>query len=60
MRPIVSMVNSLEYNLAKYLIKLIKSSIPVTHSVRSNIEVIEKLKNFEFQKGDYLVSDDVV
>ena len=60
MRPIVSMINSPEYNLAKYLDSIIKPGIPATYCVRSNTEVIDYLSRFQFEKGDYCVSYDVV
>jgi hypothetical protein len=59
-RPIVSMVSTPEYELAKYLDKLIKPNMPKCHSIYSNSDLLNKLMNFDHQKGDYCVSFDVV
>jgi hypothetical protein len=59
-RPIVSMINTPEYNLAKYLDTVIKPCIPDTYSITSNVEFIKKLKEFDHQHGDYCISFDIV
>ena len=60
LRPIVSMVNTPVYNLAKYLDKLIKPMIPQRYSINSNVEFIKQMDEFEHQDGDYCISFDVV
>ena len=59
-RPIVSMINTPEYKLAKYLDMLIKPNLPMKYSVKSNTEVLKRLEEFDFQENDYCVSFDVV
>ena len=59
-RPIVSMVNTPVYNLAKYLDSLIKPSIPDKYSISSNTEFLEQLKGFDHKGGDFCISFDVV
>ncbi len=43
LRPIVSMVNTPEYKLARYLDKLIKPNLPQTYSIDSNSDFLRKL-----------------
>ena len=59
-RPIVSMVGTPEYNLARYLDGLIKPNLPTKYSIRSNGEYLELLKTFNHVNSDYVVSFDVV
>ena len=59
-RPIVSMINTPEYDLAKYLDKIIKPYIPSKHSITSNMEFLNQLKEFNHQPDDYCISFDVV
>ena len=59
-RPIVSMVNTPEYRLAKYLDKTIKPFIPSKYSIASNAEFMQKLKDLELHEGDYCMSFDIV
>ena len=47
MRPVISMVGSAEYKLAKYLDGLIKPFIPGVHMVNSTAEFLDKLKTGE-------------
>ena len=47
LRPIKSMVNTLECNLARYLDGLIKPHIPSKYSISSNVEFLSKLKEFK-------------
>ena len=60
LRPVVSMVGTSAYGLAKYLDKVIKPFIPSTYMVSSTSSFIEKVKNFVFGNNDVLVSFDVV
>ena len=59
-RPIVSMINTPEYQLAKFLDQVIKPNIPAKYSICSNAELIERLSVFEQKSGDHCVSFDVV
>ena len=59
-RPIVSMVNTPEYMLAKYLDHIIKPYMPNVYSVTSNKEFLNRLNTFDHQDEDYCVSFDVV
>ena len=59
MRPVISMIGTAEYKLAKYLDEFIKPNINVRHSVDSTSAFMDKLKVFEFKEGDKLVSFDV-
>ncbi len=60
LRPVVSMIGTAEYNIAKYLDKLIKPFIPSTHMLNSTISFLDSIKNFVFSSKDKLVSYDVV
>ena len=59
MRPVISMVGTAEYRLAKYLDTFIKPCINTSHTVSSTSEFIEKLQSFNLTDGDYSVSFDV-
>ena len=60
LRPIVSMVNTPVYNLAKYLDGLIKPLIPNTYTIDSNAAFLEQLRKCNLKSGDYCISFDVV
>ena len=64
LRPVVSMVGTSEYNLAKYLDQLIKPYIPDTYLLQStdasSVFVIERLKQFSINSDNTVVSFDVV
>ena len=60
LRPIVSMVNTPVYNLAKYLDNLIKPMIPSTYCIKSNVQLMERLREFNIKPDDYCISFDVV
>ena len=60
MRPIVSMINTPEYKLAKHLDNVIKPHIPDEYLVTSNKEFLKRLREFEHQDGDWCMSFDVV
>ncbi len=50
--PIVSKVNTPEYQLAKYLVNIIKPFIPAEYSISSTTEFMSKLRNLELIEGD--------
>ena len=58
-RPIVSMIDTPEYKLAKFLDELIKPGIPTTFTVASNREFIERLMQLNHQPDDYCISFDI-
>ena len=60
LRPVVSMINTAEYNLAKYLDKIIKPYIPSKFMLNSTSSFLGRLKEFCFKPTDVLVSFDVV
>ena len=60
LRPVVSMVGTREYNLAKYLDQLIKPYIPDTYLLRSTDDFIERLKQFLINCHNIVLSFDVV
>ena len=59
-RPVVSMVGTPEYNLAKYLDQLIKPYIPDMYLLWSTDNFIERLKQFSINSHNTVVSFDVV
>ena len=59
LRPVVSMVNTSEYEIAKFLDELIKPNIPDKYMLNSTSNFMDKLKSFGFSKTDKLVSFDV-
>ena len=59
LRPLISMISTAEYKLAKYLDDFIKPNINTTYSVNSTSAFMDKLNNFSFSAGDKLVSFDV-
>ena len=60
LRPVVCMIGTAEYNLAKYLDSFIKPNIPSRYMLNSTKMFLNKLKNFIFQSEDKLISFDVV
>ena len=60
LRPVVSMVGTPEYELAKYLDNLIKPHIPDTHLLDSTENFIERLKECPCNNKNTMVSFDVV
>ena len=60
LRPVISMIGSGEYDLAKYLDKLIKPHIPDQFMVSSTSQFLDRLKSIFFLPTDRLVSFDVV
>ena len=59
-RPVVSMIGTAEYNLAQYLVKLIKPHIPSRYMLDSTGSFLTRLREFIFKPDDILVSFDVV
>ena len=59
-RPVVSMLNTAEYPLAKFLDEIIKPHIPSKYMLNSTTSFLQKLKNFCFSQTDILISFDVV
>ena len=59
-RPIVSMINTPEYKLAKHLDKVIKPHIPGKYLISSNAEFLQRLHEFEQRDGDWCISFDIV
>ena len=49
MRPVLSAINTPEYNLAKWLEKQIKSCLIDTYSVLSSSEFVNKISNLEIK-----------
>ena len=60
MRPIVSMVNTPEYELAKYLDDFIKPCIPKQYMLNSTHDFLEKINAFTLKGNEVMVSYDVV
>ena len=60
LRPVVSMVGTPEYKLAKCLDSLIKSHIPDTYVLRSTENFIERLKKCPCNNKNTMVSLEVV
>ena len=59
LRPVISMIGTAEYNLAKYLDKFIKPNINVSYSVDSTSAFMDGIQDFKFSEGDQMVSFDV-
>ena len=59
MRPVVSMIGTAEYQLAKYLDDWIKPHIPSTYMLKSTQEFLTKINEVKIEEGDYCVSFDV-
>ena len=59
-RPVVSMIGTAEYKLAKYLDQIIKPHIPSKYMLSSTWEFLDKLKLFIFKPSDCMISFDVV
>ena len=59
-RPVVSMIGTAEYKLAKYLDQIIKPHIPSKYMLSSTWEFLDKLKLFIFKPSDCMISFDVI
>ena len=60
LRPVVSMINTPEYKLAKFLDGLIKPHIPDRFLLHSTEHFLDSLKDVPYSKKDNMVSFDVV
>ena len=60
LRPVVSMVGTAEYELAKFMDSWIKPHIPCSYMLNSTATFIDRIKSFVFQKTHILVSFDVI
>ena len=60
LRPVVSMINTSEYFLAKYLDTFIQPNIPISYSVNSTCQFLESLKRYIFSSESKIISFDVV
>ena len=58
-RPVVSMIDTLEYQLAKFLDEIIKPYIPQTYMPKSSKQFLDLISNFWFDNNRKLVSFDV-
>ena len=59
LRPIVSMIRTPEYNLAKFLDNSIKPCMPDTYLLKSTEQFMNEVKQFNFTKNQTVVSSDV-
>ena len=59
-RPVVSMIDTPEYNLAKFLDQIIKPYIPNQFMLDSTFHLLDKLKEFSPSPHQIMVSFDVV
>ena len=59
LRPVVSMIGTAEYQLAKYLDSLIKPNLPQSFMLNSTSDFLQKLNKFQIQPGDKMISFDV-
>ena len=60
LRPVVSMIRTTEYNLAKYLVKIINDAMPTTYMQNSTGSFVNQVIPFNFKPSHVLVSYDVV
>ena len=60
LRPVVSMIRTAEYNLAKYLVKIRNDVMPTTYVLSSTGFFVNQISSFDFQPSHVLVSYDVV
>ena len=58
-RPVVSMIGTPEYKLAKFLDVIIKPYMPQTYMLQSTNHFLEQLNNFQFSSDQTVVSFDV-
>ena len=58
-RPVISMIGTPEYQLAKFLDSIIKSYIPDSYMLHSTDHFFDELNNFQFKADHKLVSFDV-
>ena len=60
LRPVISMINTPEYKLAKFLDNFIKPNIPISFSCNSTDNFLDNLKSFSLMPDMKVVSFDVV
>ena len=60
LRPVVSMIRTVEHNLAKYLVKIINDVMPTTYMLNSTESLVIQISSFDYQPSNELVSYDVV
>ena len=60
LRPVISMVNTSEYELGKYLDTFIQPNIPSSYITNSTDQFLDNLKHYDFSPNDQTVSFDVV
>ena len=60
LRPVISMINTPEYKLAKFLDNYIKPNIPTSLSCNSTDSFLDNLKSFSLMPNMKVVSFDVV
>ena len=60
LRPVVSMINTAEYQSAKYLENIIKPCIPNKYMLNSTADFLNRIKDFIFKPSQVLVRYDVV
>ena len=60
LRPVISMIGTPEYKLAKFLDDLMKPHIPDTYLLKSTQEFTDRLKETPFNNGNLMVSFDAV
>ena len=60
MIPVVSMINTPEYALSKYLDNFIKPNLPSRYMLKSTNEFLDKINKFSLSGSEYMVSYDVV
>ena len=60
LRPVISMIDSPEYELAKFMDSLIKPLVPNKYMLNSTDDFLMKLNNSNISSNDKLVSFDVV
>ena len=58
-RPVVSIIGTPGYQLAKFLDVIIKPYIPQTYTLQSNKQFLDRINNFQFDTNQKLVSFDV-
>ena len=59
LRHVVSMLETAEYHLAKYLVSIINENIPNEYMLDSNASFIPQLSQFSFKSSHVLVGYDV-
>ena len=59
-RPVVSMIRTAQYNLAKYLVRIINDATPTTYVLNSTGSFINQINSFDIQSPHVLVRYDVV